>query len=81
MGEKGNVAEHVGAIVGDDQSLIERVTTTTRDTVVGASEDLATKVRDAGIGAVADHAVGQVGDRLGRKPDEASPEDPDAPTA
>lgn len=80
MGEKGNIAEHVGAVVGNDQSLIERVTTTTRDTVVGASEDLASKVRDAGLGAVADQAVGHVGERLAGKPETGTAPDPDLPT-
>lgn len=71
MGEKGNVSEVAGGVSllgGAEQSLIERVTTTTTSTVVGVGEDLAGTIRDKAVEAVADATVASARDRLDRSP-------------
>lgn len=71
MGEKGNVSElAAGASLlgGAEQSLIERVTTTTTATVVGVGENLATSIRDKAVEAVADATVATARERLHRDP-------------
>ncbi|MEJ7649568.1 MAG: hypothetical protein WKF57_11125 [Nakamurella sp.] len=81
MGEKGNVSElAAGAaaplLAGAEQSLIERVTTTTTATVLGVGEDLASTIREKAVGAVADASVAAARDRWNR-----DHEDPDATAA
>lgn len=67
MGEKGNGLDGgvaTGALA--DPSLIERVTTTTTQTVVGASEDLVSKIQDKALDHGADAVVEGARRRLGR---------------
>lgn len=69
MGEKGNDAGVVAVAAGvaAEPSLVERVTTTTTQTVVGASEDVLAKLKDKaidqGTDAVIDEVRGRVRDR------------------
>lgn len=51
MGEKGNDPGTLAAsvIATAEPSVIEKVTTTTTQTVVGAGEDVLTKVRDKAV--------------------------------
>lgn len=77
MGEKGNVVEAPLSAVGSGgESVLERVTTTTTQTVVQAGGDLATAVRDKGIDAVADATVAGAKDKLAQRDD--APEAPPA---
>lgn len=78
MGEKGNVVEAVTAAAPGTESVLERVTTTTTQTVVQAGGDLATAVRDKSIDAVAGATVAEARERLHRQ-DQADDGD-DAPT-
>lgn len=69
MGEKGNVTELAGgaSLLGAaEQSLIERVTTTTTATVLGVGEDLASTIREKAVGAVADATVAAARERWDR---------------
>ncbi len=82
MGEKGNVlggASEVIAAAAPGESLIERVTTTTTETVVGVGEDLAGTIRDKAIGAVADESVAAARQRLQKPDGETEATDPGAP--
>ena len=69
MGEKGNVlggaADAMVAAV-PAESLIERVTTTTRESVVDVGQDLADTIREKAIGAVADESVAAARERVQR---------------
>lgn len=77
MGEKGNVVEApLSAVGAGAESVLERVTTTTTQTVVQAGSDLATAVRDKGIDAVADATVAGAKDKLAQRDD--APEAPPA---
>ena len=70
MGEKGNGLDSgmaAGAL--GDPSVIERVTTTTTQTVVGASEDLVTKVKDTALDHGADAVIDEARGRLERRRD------------
>lgn len=59
MGEKGNVPDVAGAIMGaaSDPSVIEKVTTTTTHTVLGVGEDVLTTVRDKAVDHGADALI------------------------
>lgn len=77
MGEKGNVVEApLSAAGAGAESVLERVTTTTTQTVVQAGSDLATAVRDKGIDVVADATVAGAKERLTKRDD--APEAPPA---
>lgn len=62
MGEKGNVLEP--AAVPGAASVMERITTTTTETVVDAGQDLAGTIRDKAIEAVADNTVAAAREKL-----------------
>lgn len=69
MGEKGNTlggATEVLAAMAPTESLMERVTTTTTQSVVGLGQDLADTIREKGIGAVADQSVAAARQKLQR---------------
>lgn len=59
MGEKGNVPDVAGAVMGaaSDPSVIEKVTTTTTQTVLGVGEDVLTTVRDKAVDHGADALI------------------------
>ncbi len=83
MGEKGNV-EGVAVAAVAAGSLIERITTTATETVVGVGEDLIGTIRDKSIGALADNTLAAARDKMRRdvaenKPPEL-PADPHDPT-
>ncbi len=76
MGEKGNVAaatEAAAAATGAAQSLVERTTVRTTESVVNAGQDYADTVRDKVIGSAADGTVEEARERVRRRRDE--PED------
>lgn len=79
MGEKGNLLDSAARVApGSAESLVERVTTTTTQTVVQAGEDLATKIRDKAIDSAADATVTQTRERLNRSKPAGDQADPGA---
>lgn len=74
MGEKGNELDHglaavTAATVGAaaEPSIIERVTTTTTQTIVGAGEDVLAKIKDKAIDHGADAVIEEARGRLGHR--------------
>ncbi len=80
MGEKGNDLDPGLAAVAAsavEPSLIERVTTTTTQTIVGAGQDVVSSMKDKAIDHGADAVIDEARSRLGRG-DGSSPQTPSA---
>jgi hypothetical protein len=78
MGEKGNdLDQGLAAVAASavEPSLIERVTTTTTQTIVGAGEDVVAKIKDKAIDHGADAVLDEARSRL-RPGDGSDPESP-----
>lgn len=75
MGEKGNVLDP-SAVAGaaGSASVVERITSTTTETVIDAGQDLAGTIRDKSIEAVADTTMDTARDKL-KRGDQAGPAD------
>ncbi len=81
MGEKGNdVGQGMATTVAGsgEGSLVERVTTTTTQTVIGAGQDLAATIKDKAVDHGADAVIDEARSRVRR--DAATSADPAAPT-
>ena len=75
MGEKGNEIGQGMAVAGvGEGSLVERVTTTTTQTVVGAGQDLAETIKDKAVDHGADAVIDEARSRVRR--DSATPATP-----
>jgi hypothetical protein len=70
VGEKGNVVDPGASVMAAGPSIVERTTTVATSTVMQTADTL----RDKAIGVGADHAIGEVRDRLKerRNADDAS---------
>lgn len=82
MGEKGNdpAALAASVIATAEPSVIEKVTTTTTQTVVGAGQDVLAKIRDKAVDQGSD-AVFEGARRRIRGEDPVPGSDPDEPGA
>jgi hypothetical protein len=88
MGEKGNELDHglagVAAVAtgaAAEPSIIERVTTTTTQTILGAGEDVVATLKDKAIDQGADAVIDEARGRLRRRDgadDETAGTDDDA---
>lgn len=69
MGEKGNdLDQGLAAVAASavEPSLIERVTTTTTQTIVGAGQDVVSSIKDKAIDHGADAVIDEARSRLRR---------------
>ncbi len=88
MGEKGNdLDQGLTAVAASavEPSVIERVTTTTTQTIVGAGQDVVSSIKDKAIGHGADAVIDEARSRLkrdhGSDPDPAGTASADGTTA
>jgi len=83
MGEKGNdLDQGLAAVAASavEPSLIERVTTTTTQTIVGAGGDVVSTIKDKAIDHGADAVLDEARSRL-RRGDGPDVDGPSAPSA
>ncbi len=83
MGEKGNdLDQGLAAVAASavEPSLIERVTTTTTQTIVGAGQDVVSSMKDKAIDHGADAVIDEARSRV-RRADRTAPEGPTTPPA
>ena len=83
MGEKGNdLDQGLAAVAASavEPSLIERVTTTTTQTIVGAGQDVVSSIKDKAIDHGADAVIDEARSRL-RRGDGSEPQGSSTPPA